>query len=122
MLTKDPVGRDVHDTDVFKVNANFHSSQFRVKINTIQLRETVEEAEKTNERVVQDRQHQIDAAIVRIMKTRKTLSHKLLVNELMTQLRFPVQPGDLKKRIGSLIEREYLDRDPNDASLYVYLA
>ncbi len=122
MLTKVPASRDVHDTDTFKVNTSFKSSQYRIKINTIQLKETVEENEKTNERVVQDRQHQIDAAIVRIMKTRKTLSHTLLVNELMTQLKFPVQPGDLKKRIGSLIEREYLERDEHDASLYLYLA
>lgn len=41
--------------------------------------------------VMQDRQYQIDAAIVRIMKMRKTLSHKLLVNELMTQLKFPIR-------------------------------
>lgn len=40
---------------------------------------------------MQDRQYQIDAAIVRIMKMRKTLSHKLLVNELMTQLKFPIR-------------------------------
>lgn len=30
--------------------------------------------------------------------------------------------SDLKKRIESLIEREYLARDPNDASVYTYLA
>ena len=46
----------------------------------------------------QDRQYQIDAAIVRIMKMRKTLTHTLLLNELYTQLKFPVKPADLKKR------------------------
>ena len=63
---------------------------------------------------------QIDAAIVRVMKTRKTLSHKLLVSELMQMLKFPIKASDLKKRIESLIDREYLERDaenPNVSAL-----
>ena len=56
------------------------------------------------------------------MKARKTLSHNMLMSELMTQLKFPARPGDLKKRIESLIEREYLARDENDNSMYNYLA
>ena len=33
-----------------------------------------------------------------------------------------VQANDLKKRIESLIDREYLERDLNDTSVYNYLA
>lgn len=50
-----------------------------------------EEQKATEERVYQDRQYQIDAAIVRIMKMRKTLSHNLLITELYKQLTFPVK-------------------------------
>lgn len=50
-----------------------------------------EEQKATEERVFQDRQYQIDAAIVRIMKMRKTLSHNLLITELYKQLTFPVK-------------------------------
>ena len=32
------------------------------------------------------------------------------------------QPADLKKRIESLIDREYLERDKNNATIYNYLA
>ena len=39
----------------------------------------------------------------------------------MLQLKFPAKPVDLKKRIESLIEREYLERDANP-SIYNYLA
>ena len=34
---------------------------------------------------------QVDATVVRIMKTRKTLSHNLLVAELYKQLKFPLE-------------------------------
>lgn len=51
----------------------------------------MEEQVTTTERVFQDRQYQIDAAIVRIMKMRKTLAHNLLVSELFNQLKFPVK-------------------------------
>ena len=126
---------------------------FRIKVNSIQMRETEQENEQTTERVFQDRQYQIDgalwpqlpmpapltraspappldqpsvlttclaAAIVRTMKARKVLSHSLLISELLQQLKFPVTPPDLKKRIESLIDREYLERESN--SSYRYLA
>lgn len=122
VLLKEPKGKDVNDSDVFTFNLGYTSKQYRVKINAIQMKESVDESRKTNEMVMQDRQHQIDAAIVRIMKTRKTLGHKLLMNELMTQLRFPVVASDIKKRVESLIDREYMERDPSDAQIYNYLA
>ncbi|XP_057996406.1 cullin-4 isoform X2 [Hevea brasiliensis] len=92
------------------------------KVNAIQMKETVEENTSTTERVFQDRQYQVDAAIVRIMKTRKVLSHTLLITELFQQLKFPIKPADLKKRIESLIDREYLERDKSNPQIYNYLA
>ena len=50
-----------------------------------------EEQQTTTEQVFQDRQYQVDAAIVRIMKMRKTLSHNMLIAELYNQLKFPVK-------------------------------
>ena len=55
-------------------------------------------------------------------QTRKTLTHVALVNELMTQLQFEARREDLKKRIESLIEREYLERDKANTATYNYLA
>lgn len=122
VLTKEPKGKDIEFGDRFIVNEDFSNKMFRIKINTIQLRETVEETEQTLDEVFRDRQYQVDAAIVRTMKARKSLAHNLLMSELMTQLQFPARPADIKKRIESLIEREYLTRDTEDASKYVYLA
>ena len=52
-------GRDVEDNDVFVFNASFTAQLFRIKINSIQMKETVEENQKTNEQVLQDRQYQV---------------------------------------------------------------
>jgi hypothetical protein len=50
-----------------------------------------------------------------------------LLNNTLTYsaLPFPVRlkhPPDIKKRIENLIEREFLERDPNDRKMYRYLA
>ncbi|KAA3478488.1 cullin-4-like isoform X2 [Gossypium australe] len=41
---------------------------------------------------------------------------------VVEQLKFPIKPADLKKRIESLIDREYLERDKNNPQIYNYLA
>ncbi|XP_068596334.1 cullin-4B [Brachionichthys hirsutus] len=122
VLTKIPKSKDVEDGDRFSCNDDFKHKLFRIKINQIQMKETVEEQVSTTERVFQDRQYQIDAAIVRIMKMRKTLSHNLLMSEVYNQLKFPVKPADLKKRIESLIDRDYMERDKENPNQYNYVA
>ncbi|XP_018417756.1 PREDICTED: cullin-4A [Nanorana parkeri] len=122
VLNKIPKGKEVEDGDKFTFKSDFKHKLYRIKINQIQMKETVEEQVNTTERVFQDRQYQIDAALVRIMKMRKSLSHNLLVSELYNQLKFPVKPGDLKKRIESLIDRDYMERDKEDSKKYNYLA
>ena len=77
---------------------------------------------KTHEEVFREREHQVDAAVVRIMKARKRLSHTMLMSEVMSQLRFSAQNADIKKRIESLIERDFLERDADDNAFYCYLA
>lgn len=122
VLQKVPKGREVNDDDVFVFNSKFTHQLIRIKINSIQMKETKKENEDTHERVFRDRQYQVDAAIVRIMKARKKLSHALLMAEIFTQVRFPAKAADIKRRIESLIDREYLERDSTNAQMYNYLA
>lgn len=91
VLVKSPKSKDVSEMDEFKFNKDFTASLTRIKINSIQLKETQEENASTNERIFQDRQFQVDAAIVRIMKTRKQLSHTHLISELFDQLKFAIK-------------------------------
>lgn len=122
VLHKLPKGKDVNESDSFIFNAQFTEKLFRVKINQVQLKETVEEQKATEEAVFHDRQYQIDAAVVRIMKQRKVLSHNLLLNELYKLLDIPLKPIDFKKRIELLIDREYIERDKENGTVYKYIA
>eukprot|EP01119_Soliformovum_irregulare_P006728 TRINITY_DN1911_c0_g1_i2.p1 TRINITY_DN1911_c0_g1~~TRINITY_DN1911_c0_g1_i2.p1 ORF type:complete len:757 (-),score=235.37 TRINITY_DN1911_c0_g1_i2:308-2578(-) len=91
VLTKNPATKDVTDSDSFTVTKDIKVKMKKIKINSVQMKETAQEQEKTVTGVMQDRQYQVDAAIVRIMKTRKTLTHTLLINELLHQLKFPAK-------------------------------
>ncbi|CAH1439937.1 unnamed protein product [Lactuca virosa] len=47
-------GREVDDNDSFKFNDVYTAPLYRIKVNAIQLKETVEENASTTERVFQD--------------------------------------------------------------------
>ncbi|KAI8326187.1 cullin-4A [Martensiomyces pterosporus] len=122
ILTKEPKGRNVAPADRFTFNSKFSSPQARVKVNQIQLKEAEKENKETEEHIQLDRMYKVDAALVRIMKARKTIDYTSLMTELLGQLRFNTSTVELKKRIDSLIEREYMERDENDQTIYRYLA
>ncbi|XP_044753877.1 cullin-4B-like [Coccinella septempunctata] len=122
VLLKKPKGLGIEETDRFVLNKQFTDRLFRVRINQVQLKETEEEDRITEQNVLIDRQFQIDAAIVRIMKSYKCISHTNLISELFNKLGIPVKPCDLKKRIELLIEREYMERDKDNPANYNYIA
>ncbi|GME84092.1 unnamed protein product [Ambrosiozyma monospora] len=65
-----------------------------------------------------------EAAIVRVMKARRTIRHQELVNEVIRLLiqRFKPQPAFIKLRIENLIDSDYLKRDDEERAVYHYLA
>ncbi|KAI0925756.1 hypothetical protein AcW1_008104 [Taiwanofungus camphoratus] len=124
ILKKHPAGRDVNAEDSFTFNADFSAPLQKIKISTVASRvETTDERKETKDRIDEERRHQTEACIVRIMKNRKHMTHNDLVNEVARQLasRFQPNPLSIKKRIEGLIEREYLERC-EDRKSYNYLA
>ena len=124
VLNKSPKGKDVKKDDVFTINNSFTHPKYRIKINQIQARETKTENKETHERVAADRQFETQAAIVRIMKGRKTISHAELVSEVIqqTKSRGVLDVGDIKKNIEKLIEKDYMERDEEGRNTYHYVA
>ncbi|KAI0049751.1 Cullin-domain-containing protein [Auriscalpium vulgare] len=124
ILKKHPPSRDVNLDDSFTFNDEFSSPLQKIKISTVASKvETGEERKETQDRVDEERRHQTEACIVRIMKDRKHMTHNDLINEVTRQLasRFQPNPLSIKKRIEGLIEREYLERC-EDRKSYNYLA
>ncbi|KAL6192754.1 hypothetical protein ACLB2K_033840 [Fragaria x ananassa] len=121
VLRKEPMSKDICEDDTFLVNDKFTSKLYKVKIGTVVAqKESEPEKQETRQRVEEDRKPQIEAAIVRIMKSRRTLDHNNVISEVTKQLqsRFLANPTEIKKRIESLIEREFLERDSTDRKLY----
>ncbi|RWS29968.1 cullin-3-A-like protein, partial [Leptotrombidium deliense] len=141
ILIKNPKTKEIESNHVFMVNDSFTSKLHRVKIQAVTAKgESEPERKETRSKVDEDRKHEIEAAIVRIMKARKRINHVGLVTEACFQSffyltyirllqvteqlksRFLPSPVVIKKRIEGLIEREYLARTPEDRKVYTYVA
>jgi len=127
VLKKSPNTKAIELNHTFEYNTAYTSKLYRVKIPL--LTPTNEAPEKKEgdavpANVLEARKNTVEASIVRVMKSRKTLDHNNLITEVVKQLssKFVVEPAFIKKRIESLIEREYIERDKDNRRQYNYLA
>jgi cullin 1 len=118
ILSKIPKNNKIEVDEVFHVNLNFSDKLKKLRIQMASLESKAKESGEVNE----GRDQVIQAAAVRIMKSRKQLSHNILMQEIMMQVHtFKPTSKLIKKAIEDLIEREYLERD-DSISGYKYLA
>jgi len=125
VLRKVPNTKTIEKEHMFHYNTKYISKLFKIKIPLLSAKSAaVAKKAEVPAGVLEARKNRVEAAVVRVMKSRKTLDHNNLIAEVVKQLsaRFAVEPAFIKKRIESLIEREYLDRDKEDRRLYHYRA
>ncbi|GMI93912.1 cullin 1, AUXIN RESISTANT 6, INCURVATA 13 [Hibiscus trionum] len=120
ILTKQPDTKTISQSDHFEFNSKFTDKLRRIKIPL----PPVDERKKVVEVVDKDRRYAIDAAIVRVMKSRKVLGHQQLVSECVEQLSRMFKPDikAIKKQIEDLITREFLERDEENPNTFKYIA
>lgn len=83
--------------------------------------ETQQETQETRKAVDEDRRMYIQAAIVRIMKSRQSLTHVQLIQEILDQAnsRFSPSVTMIKKCIEQLLEKQFIARHERDTYVYV---
>jgi cullin 2 len=92
LLVQAEVGPVVPET-TFTVNNHFSNKRTKLKITTAVQRETTQEVAQTHTAIDEDRKLYLQAAVVRIMKSRKVIKHNLLIQEVIAQARARFSPS-----------------------------
>ena len=118
-----PSGKTIGDEDCFALNPEFTHKMRRFKLPTANTAGP-SSSTVTDAAIDESRRYTVDACIVRIMKSRRTLPYRDLQSTVIEQLTkyFLPQPKLIKSRVEDLIVRQYLKRDEEDATTFHYLA
>ena len=106
------------DDNKYFLNKNFINENEIIKVEMPIKKENYIRKEYIEE----DRSMAIDGMIVKILKSKKKMEYNEVINYILSNLeRFKVKVESIKKRINSLIERELIGRDKNDANILIYI-
>lgn len=109
---------------VISLNLKYSNKRTKFRIAGTVQKETQQEVEATHHAVEEDRKMYLQAAIVRIMKSRNVLKHNALIQEVLSQskARFAPSISIIKKCIEMLIDKQYIERAANTSDEYKYVA
>jgi len=122
VLEKKPGGKKIEPGHMFRLNGKFSNPKKKIVIPIFHKVQTSTQEAQIPQEIAQQRRHQMDAAIVRIMKARRQFMVIELLGEVIQQLqsRFSPDPKQIKKRIEVLISQDYLERDEDDRNMLIY--
>jgi hypothetical protein len=110
----------------YGINYNFISQQRKVIFPQLifdQFHQKEELKDKNDHHIITQRKNIIQSMIIRIMKSRKSMDHNSLYEEICKNCTlFVPDKKFMKSEIESLIEREYIKRCENDANIYIYIS
>lgn len=105
------------------INMKFVSQSLKIQLTPTASKTvtTTTKNEELENQINTERGTILDCIIVRIMKGRKTEQYNNIISEVIHQCNmFKPEPGFIKQRIESLLEREFLKRDDHNRNVYIY--
>lgn len=121
LLLKNPKeGKTIKPSDQFRLHVAYSPPQTKIKLPSLPSTRPDNPAPE----VESERRHIVDAAIVRIMKSRQTIEHGALILATfdVLQNKFSIDTSFVKGRIEILIERAFIRRDEAEIGHYTYIA
>jgi cullin 3 len=122
LLLKQPslLSTHISETDRFFFNHHFSASRIRIRLpavttkTTLCLPSTSTSSVPSLSCLEEDRRMLIEATLVRQMKVQRVMAHGDLMAQVIEQIRerFTPDPSTIKKCIETLIERDFIERDP----------
>lgn len=122
IIVKSTKRKVCEEGETFTFNSGFKHSKNTLVLNNPPSQTSKEEIRKIEERAEESRQFELDAMIVRIMKSAKTLTHNELLAQVLKLSSFRPQPADVRKRVDALLAREYISSNPTQPDCYNYVA
>lgn len=139
VLLKSPMGKAFEDDHQFTINLDFQHDSSRIKIRNLSKNESAaasgaasgdnnNNGGETERREIADtirtnRQPEIQAAVVRVMKQHKQLQFDNLVQNVIQTVKHRGEPSinDIKKMIEKSHEQNFIIRDENNNELYKWV-
>ena len=111
---------DKNSKDEISLKPKIESKKLLIKFKLPQIKKKKTKVIRKN--MEMNRGYLLDATIVRIMKSSKLLTHNKLIQIIIEQTKnFTPEISLIKRRIESLIDRDYLERE-NENTSYRYIA
>lgn len=110
--------------DAFEPNDNYTSKYTKISTIRSAIVKPTENMTATVEEANRDREAALDAAIIRVMKQRKSVVFSNLIPEISSHIagKFPVERNAVMSAVERLLQKNYIDRDPSNKDTLLYVA
>jgi len=116
--------RDLTKEDKFFLKSEISSTLLRIQYATESAKRQKSNQGTIDKYVRKKREFMLDAAMVRVMKARNAIKWTQFQTEVLKLVQKEWTPSakEMKKRLGSLMERDFIKRSEEDENLLMYIA